>query len=165
MTLSPRAWLAGMVVVPLAAVASALYTQHGLDMMPCAWCVLQRLIFLAVAGAALLGLLLPGLRAQRSAAVLALVLALSGVAAALWQHFVASASTSCAQSLADRAMGFTGLDSAFPEVFAAYASCAEAKATLLGLPYEFFSLSLFVLLALAAWRVALAAWRVALRPA
>jgi disulfide bond formation protein DsbB len=134
-------------------------------MMPCAWCVLQRLIFLAVAGAALLGLLLPGLRAQRSAAVLALVLALSGVAAALWQHFVASASTSCAQSLADRAMGFTGLDSAFPEVFAAYASCAEAKATLLGLPYEFFSLSLFVLLALAAWRVALAAWRVALRPA
>ena len=155
MTLSPRAWLTGMVVVPLAAVASALYTQHGLDMMPCAWCVLQRLIFLAVAAAALLGLLLPGVRAQRSAAALAGVLALSGVAAALWQHFVASASTSCNQSLADRVMGFTGLDSAFPEVFAAYASCAEAKTTLLGLPYEFFSLSLFVLLALAAWRVAM----------
>ncbi|MDO9283464.1 MAG: disulfide bond formation protein B [Aquabacterium sp.] len=155
MTLSPRVWLAGMVVVPLGAVASALFTQHGLDMMPCAWCVLQRLIFLAVAGVALLGLLLPGTRAQRAGAALGLGLALTGVSAALWQHFVASASTSCNQSLADQVMGFTGLDSRFPEVFAAYASCAEAKATLLGLPYEFFSLTLFVLLAFAGWRVAL----------
>ena len=155
MTLSPRAWLAGMVVVPLGAVASALVTQHALGMLPCAWCVLQRLIFLAVATAALLGLLLPGRRGQRTGAALALVLALTGVAAALWQHFVASASASCNLSLADKVMGLTGLDSRFPEVFAAYASCADAKATLLGLPYEFFSLTLFVLLAFAGWRVAL----------
>jgi disulfide bond formation protein DsbB len=31
-----------------------------------------------------------------------------------------------------------------PQVFASYASCAEAKATLLGVPYEFYSLALFV---------------------
>jgi disulfide bond formation protein DsbB len=154
MMLSPRVWLAGMVAVPVGAVGSALFTQHGLGMMPCPWCVLQRLIFLTVAAAALLGLLLPGARGRRSGAALALVLALAGVAAALWHHFVASLSVSCNQTLADRIMGFTGLDSALPEVFAAYASCGD-KATLLGQPYEFYSLTLFALLSLAALRVVL----------
>ena len=50
-------------------------------------------------------------------------------------------------------MGATGLDSRFPEVFAAYASCADAKVDLLGLPYEFWSLGLFIVLAAAALRV------------
>jgi disulfide bond formation protein DsbB len=56
-------------------------------------------------------------------------------------------------SLADKLMGATGLDSRFPEVFAAYASCADAKVDLLGLPYEFWSLGLFIVLAAAALRV------------
>ena len=55
--------------------------------------------------------------------------------------------------MADRLMGFTGLDSRWPEVFAAYASCADAKVDLAGVPYEFWSLALFSALALAAWRV------------
>jgi len=148
--LRARTLLAGMVVLPLAAVAVALYTQHRLDMLPCAWCVLQRLIFLVIAGLALLGLLLPGLWLRRLAAGLALLAAGAGIAAALWQHFVASASASCDQSLADRVMALTGLDRRYPDVFTAWASCADAKVTLLGLPYEFYSLSLFTALALAA---------------
>ena len=149
--------LAGMAVAALLAVAGALDTQHVLGMLPCAWCVLQRLIFVAVAAASLLGLvasrLLPGVLGTRLGAGLALVLAGLGMAAALWQHVVANASASCNMTLADRVMGATGLDSRFPEVFAAYASCADAKADLLGLPYEFWSLALFALLALAALRV------------
>jgi len=46
-------------------------------------------------------------------------------------------------------MGATGLDERFPAVFAAYASCADAKANLLGVPYEFWSLTLFGLIGLA----------------
>jgi disulfide bond formation protein DsbB len=38
------------------------------------------------------------------------------------------------------------LDSLLPEVFAATASCADAKVNLLGLPYEFWSLGLFIVL-------------------
>ena len=50
----------------LAAVGAALYTQHGpLSLLPCAWCVLQRLVFVAVAAAALLGLVLPGAIGRR----------------------------------------------------------------------------------------------------
>ena len=151
-----RAVLALMAATALAAVGVALYTQHGaLGLMPCAWCVLQRLAFLAVAAAALLGLLLPGMPGRRLAALLAGLLALSGLAMAAWQHWVAAASASCNKSLADSIMGWTGLDRRWPEVFAAYASCADAKADLLGLPYEFYSLGLFALLALAALTV----WR------
>ena len=148
-----RLLLGGMVVVPLLAVGAALYTQYRMDMMPCAWCVLQRLFFVVVALASLLGLLLPVLVLRRLAAGLALLAALAGITAALWQHFVANASASCAMSLADRLMGYTGMDSRFPEVFAAYASCADAKVNLFGVPYEFWSLALFILLALATLRV------------
>ena len=148
-----RLLLGGMAVAPVLAVAAALYTQYRMDMMPCAWCVLQRLFFVVVALGSLLGLLLPGLVLRRLAAGLALLAALAGITAALWQHFVANASASCAMSLADRLMGYTGLDSRFPEVFAAYASCADAKVDLFGVPYEFWSLSLFIALALAAVQV------------
>ena len=153
MSLSARGLLALMVASALLAVGAALLTQHLGGMMPCAWCVLQRLIFMAIAAAAGMGLLWPGPLGRRLGAGLALLLAGLGAGTALWQHFVAAASASCNMTLADRVMGATGLDSRFPEVFAAYASCADAKADLLGLPYEFWSLALFVMLGAAAWRV------------
>ena len=142
-----------MMAAALLAVATALLSQHLGGVMPCAWCVLQRLILLSLAAAAGLGLLLPGQAGRRLGAGLALLLAGLGGGAALWQHFVAASSASCDRTLADRVMGATGLDSRFPEVFAAYASCADAKADLLGLPYEFWSLVLFMLLGGLAWRV------------
>jgi disulfide bond formation protein DsbB len=73
--------------------------------------------------------------------------------AALWQHFVAAASASCKQSLADVIIGSLGLDALSPELFAPRASCADARVELLGLPYEYYSLALFALLALAAVRI------------
>jgi disulfide bond formation protein DsbB len=147
---TPRQLCAAAVVLPLAGVAVALLTQHALDMQPCPWCVLQRVIFLAIALAALPGLLAGGGAARWFSGPLMGVMALCGVATALWQHFVASSSTSCALTLADRINRGLGLDEALPQVFASYASCAEAKATLLGVPYEFYSLALFVGLGAAA---------------
>jgi disulfide bond formation protein DsbB len=142
----PAAWpFAVAVLLPLAAVGAALHSQYDLDMQPCPWCVLQRAIFLTIALAALPGLLLP--LARKASAGLGLLLAGCGVAAALWQHFVAASSTSCVQTLADRIMQGSGLSARWPEVFAAYASCADAAVKLHGVPYEFFSLTLFLLLA------------------
>ncbi len=146
--------LCGMaVVVSLAAVAAALFTQLRWDMQPCPWCVLQRVIFMAIALAALPGLLLPFKAARWASAAVMLVLASCGVAAALWQHFVAASSTSCAMTLADRVVRGTGLDELWPEGFSATASCAEAATRLLGVPYEFWSLTLFVMLLLVAVRL------------
>lgn len=141
--------LAGVAAVALMAVVAALVSQHRFDLQPCAWCVLQRVIMMCIAVMALLGSALGriSLRLVRGMAGLVLLLTTAGAAAALWQHFVAARSASCAMTLADRLLSQTGLDRALPEVFAAYASCADAKVNLFGLPYEFWSLGLFLLLA------------------
>lgn len=121
-------------------------------MQPCPWCILQRIVFMLMAAAALLAVGARGLP-QRAAGAAVVLLAACGLAAALWQHFVAAASASCKLTLADRLISGSGLDSWWPEVFGVFASCAEAKVNLLGMPYEFFSAALFVLLALLAWPV------------
>ncbi len=148
----PDALLAIIAALSLATVGAALFTQHAWDMQPCPWCVLQRLIFMVIALLALLGLVWRGPAGFRVSAVLIVASSLAGVAAALWQHFVAAVSTSCNQTLADRIVSATGLDGSLPEVFQARASCADAAVKLLGLPYEFWSLGLFMLLAVMALR-------------
>jgi disulfide bond formation protein DsbB len=131
----------------LGAIGAALVSQHVFDIQPCPWCVLQRLIFAAMALACVLGLLLRrNALAQRIAGGAVILLAIEGVVAALWQHFVAAASASCNLTFADRVMNSLGLDALLPEVFQARASCADAAVKLLGVPYEFYSLLLFVLL-------------------
>ena len=155
MTPSPRAWLLAAVVVPLAAVAAALVSQHVYGMQPCPWCVLQRVVFVAIALAALPGLLVNQARVRRASAAAVLTLSLCGAAAALWQHFVAASNVSCKLTLADRIVGGLGLDGLAPQVFAAYASCADAAVKIAGISYEFFSLTLFFALGL----VAVAVWR------
>ena len=142
-----------MAVISLGAVAVALWTQHVLGMEPCPWCVLQRLIFVAIALAVLPGLVRRNGFVQTTSALLALALALSGVAAALWQHFVAAVSSSCNMTLADRIVSGLQLDALLPEVFQARASCADAAVRLWGLPYEAWSLILFMLLSVMALRM------------
>ena len=143
--INPSLVLAGVALACLVAVAAALVSQHVFDMQPCPWCVLQRVIFLAIALACGLGLLWRSRVGRLISTTLALLLAASGIAAALWQHFKAAASASCNLTLADRIVsGFLQLDSLLPEVFSPRASCADAAVNLLGVPYDFWSLALFV---------------------
>lgn len=144
--------LAAVAGLSIAAVVLALVTQHVFDMQPCPWCVLQRLVFIAIALLALPGLLWRKRLVQKLAAAGVMLGSLAGAAAALWQHFVAANSASCNLTLADKIIAATTLDARLPQVFAAYASCADAQVKLLGLPYEFWSLALFVALGVAgAW--------------
>jgi protein dithiol:quinone oxidoreductase len=149
-------WLVGTALVCVTAVGAALVSQHVFDMQPCPWCVLQRVIFLAIALACLLGLAWRGLFGRRVGASLAMLLALCGIAAALWQHFQAAASASCNLTFADKIVSrWLGLDQLLPNVFEPRASCADAAVSLLGVPYDFWSLALFALIALALTRVLL----------
>ncbi len=143
-------WLAAIAVAAAAAVAAALVSQHIFEMRPCAWCVLQRLIFMLIALVAGTAASLGHAGGRRLGAALALALSLAGVAAGLWQHFVAAKSASCDMTLADRLVATTGLNRSLPEVFAPYASCADAAVDLFGLPYVAWSLALFMLLGWAA---------------
>lgn len=126
-----------------AAVGGALIAQHRFGMEPCPWCILQRLLFLTIAVLSLVAAALPWPVARRGLALLVVPVAAGGVAAALWQHFVAAKTASCALTLADRIVGGLGFDTRWPEVFEVRASCADAATKLLGVPFEFWSLALF----------------------
>ena len=157
--MNPALILAGIAAACVAAVGGALVSQHVFDMQPCAWCVLQRAIFLAIAAVAALGAVWGSATARMVSAGLVSALAASGIASALWQHFVAAASSSCNLTLADRIVSGLRLDAWAPEVFAPRASCAEAAVNLLGVPYAFWSLALFALIDAAALWVIVSARR------
>ena len=144
-------WLA-VAVLALGAVGVALVSQHRFDMQPCPWCVLQRVIFVLIGLIALAAAALPARSVRLAAAIGSIALAMAGIASALWQHFVAASTSSCKLTLAERLLDALRLDAALPEIFQPRASCADAAATLVGVPYEFFSLLLFVLLAAMAMR-------------
>ena len=148
-------WLAGIAVLCVGAVGAALVSQHVFNMQPCPWCVLQRLIFLAIAAACVIGLVWRSSLGRRVGASLGALLALCGIAAALWQHFKAAASASCNLTFADTIVSqWLQLDSLLPDVFSPRASCADAAVSLLGVPYDFWSLALFAISAITLWRVA-----------
>jgi protein dithiol:quinone oxidoreductase len=151
--MSRPGWLLAIAALCFAAVGAALVTQHVYDMQPCPWCVLQRLIFVVIGIVALLGLVWRSALGQRVTPLVLLLLSGSGIAAALWQHFVAKAGASCNLTLADRIVSGLQLDALLPSVFQATASCAEAAVDLIGVPYEFWSLALFVLVELSALRL------------
>lgn len=153
--MTARGAFAALAAASIAAVAFALFTQYRFDMQPCPWCVLQRLQYLAIAAVALLAMAAGRSRFVRGAgALLVLLLAASGIAAATWQHFVAAKSPSCDLTLADRIVsGWLQLDRLLPSVFQVGGNCADAAVPLLGVPYELWSLALFALIALFAARL------------
>lgn len=128
------------------ALAVALVSQHMFDMRPCAWCVLQRLMLIAVG----VGSLFAGLAAKLNLNLLAKLLTLltallsaSGIWAAWHQYSVAALSFSCDQTLADQIMTKSGLESQFPALFGIYASCMDARVELLGIEYALWGMGLF----------------------
>lgn len=153
--LTPRRTLLLIAFLSLSALGVALVSQHLFDMPPCAWCVLQRLIYLGVALAALIGAALPGRGGRAALLGLCLPLSIAGIVAAWYQHTVAAKMFSCDQTFADRFMTGTGLESALPWVFGIYATCMDAVVSVLGIEYALWSLALFVILFLMALPVAL----------
>ena len=134
----------------VAAVAGAYFTQHRWGMEPCTWCVLQRILFLLIAAIAMLGAAPPKRWAQLTSSAWLIPAAAGGIASALYQHFVAAKSASCNLTFADKVIGAFSLDARWPDMFEVRANCADAATNLLGVPYEFWSLALFAMVAAAA---------------
>ncbi len=147
---SNRTTLRLIALASLGAVAIALVSQHIFDMRPCAWCVFQRLIFLAIAlVAGLAGLGHPHGILQRAGGLATLLLGLGGVISAWYQYSVAAQMFSCDRTFADRFMVESGLDAGLPWLFGIYATCMDARVNLFGVEYALWGLGLFALLALA----------------
>lgn len=138
----------------LSAVGIALFSQHVLDMPPCAWCVLQRLIFLCIAAVCLLANLFNAKVIKKIAALTSAGLGISGVFAAWYQYSVAAEMFSCDLTFADRFMSrTTGLDGAIPWLFGIYASCMDARVEFLGIEYALWSLLLSAVIVIASLAV------------
>lgn len=134
-------------IVSLLSVINALVSQHVFGMMPCAWCVFQRLIYLAIAAACALGAIgNPGKFRVRMGLLATLALSAGGIMAARYQINVAANMFSCAQTFADQFMTRSGLDGGVPWLFGIFASCMDAKVDLLGVEYAVWSLTLFWIL-------------------
>ena len=133
-----------------AAVSLALVGQHVYDLRPCPWCIVQRLIYVALGVFALLGALLASRPVRFALAGGSLLLAVSGAAAAIWHSMVASKSTSCNLTLADKVLNALGVETLWPSMFQVTASCAGSAVRVLGLYFEQWSLLLFLVLAVVA---------------
>ena len=147
---SPRLVLTLIALASVGAVGFALFAQYRLNMQPCPWCILQRVLFLLIGLLAGLGAMLGTRPATVLASLLIVASAAGGAASAWYQHFVAAKSASCNLTLADRIVSSIHLDTALPAAFEVRASCADAASTLIGVPFEFWSLALYVVLAVAA---------------
>ncbi|HYR24938.1 MAG TPA: disulfide bond formation protein B [Aquabacterium sp.] len=142
-TPSPRLMLLVTGLLCGTSVGLALLAQHRFGMEPCPWCILQRILFIVLTVLCLVGAAVPWGLLRRALSGVGVLAALGGIAAALWQHFVAAKSASCALTFADQVIGFFGLDTRWPEWFEVRANCADAAASVLGVPFEFWALALF----------------------
>ncbi|MBF6616301.1 disulfide bond formation protein B [Pollutimonas thiosulfatoxidans] len=132
----------------ITAVAIALVSQHVFGLQPCAWCVLQRLVFILIALLCWGGLLAGRVTAlaRRAAGLLVTLLSVGGAMAAWYQYTVAAKMFSCDMTFADRFMVGSGLDANVPWLFGIYATCMDARVNLLGVEYALWSLGLFVVI-------------------
>lgn len=149
-----------MAAACVAALGVALFSQYRLGMRPCPWCVLQRLLFIAIALLCVATAFAPTRRVRIGLNSATLLLAGCGILAAVYQHEVASKSFSCNLTFADKVVSALGLETLWPWMFQITATCAESAVSLLGLPFEFWSLGLFALLAAGAAGLVLRAVRV-----
>lgn len=149
-----------MALASVLAVGFAVFAQQVWDMRPCPWCVLQRLIFLIIALLCIIGAFMPWRRGRLTLGVATLMFASAGILAAVYQHDVAARQFSCTLSFADTLITALRLEALWPAMFKVTATCAESAVSLLGVPFEYWSLALFALLALGATVVALRSVRV-----
>ena len=149
-SLTRRQWLLAIAALCVAGVVAALAGQYGFDMRPCPWCILQRIFFILIALICLAGAAGRSATVHRAAAAATVAISLLGIAAALYQHFVAAKSSSCNLTLADKIITALHVDALVPSLFEVTGSCADAVVSMLGVPFDFWSLGLFFVVGAAA---------------
>ena len=142
-----------------AGLAGALAVQGLGGWQPCALCVLQRIVLLAILLTACLGLVAP--KTRLVAATLAASLGLLGAGVAAWQCWVvAHPVTVCGADPLGLLINASILGKLMPWMFSSYGNCSIVP-SVLGLPMPAWSGSLFALQCALA---SLAAWRFVRRP-
>lgn len=128
-------------ILSILSVVVALITQYYFNMQPCAWCILQRFIFIVIG---LLSMFFYfNKKIQKIGLALISFLSSIGMMAAIYQFFVASKSFECKTSLAEKIITNLQLDVILPSIFEIKALCAESSPEIFGIPFVILSLLLF----------------------
>jgi disulfide bond formation protein DsbB len=139
--------LVAVALVSLALLASALYLQHGKNMLPCPLCIIQRYAFAAVALVCLIFAALPS-GATRLGARLGALAALSGAGVASWHLWVkAHPTVSCGIDPLETSLNKIPSAELLPFLFKADGLCTAEYAPILGLSIPQWALLWFVVLA------------------
>ena len=158
-SLTPRRISLALAVICLLAVAAALVFQHVFEYRPCPFCILQRLIFLAIAALCLVTASMRWRRTRIALKFVTVALCGFGIFTALYQNQIASKAYSCNLSYADKMLDALGVEALWPAMFQVTATCAEAAVKLFGVPFEFYSLSVFVFVGVVSAALAVRAMR------
>ena len=145
-----RTLLLALAAACLGLLATALYLQHVLDMLPCPLCVIQRYLFLAIAVGCLWG---AAGRKPAPGVLLALAAALGGLATAGKHLYVlAHPGLSCGIDPMETMLNKIPTATLLPSVFRADGLCEDATAPWFGLSIPQWALLWFGICALAlAW--------------
>lgn len=133
--------------------AFALWLQHGKDLDPCPWCVLQRMIFIVVGLCALAGALhRPGRTGVVFYGLLTGSIATAGIAAAgyhIWLQSDPTRALSCAGGQLERILDASRVGKMIPPLLQYDGPCTLKPWSLLGLSIPEWALTSFTLILLA----------------
>ncbi|TXH47481.1 MAG: disulfide bond formation protein B [Burkholderiaceae bacterium] len=144
----PRTGLLLIATACFSALGLALAGEHWYGMLPCAWCILQRMVYIVMGLLALVAAAMPDRRLNVAGLWLTLPASAFGIWSAWQQHLAATGQgMSCDLSLADKIINASGLAEVAPDVFSVWALCADAAVSVLGIGFDFWSMTMFGILA------------------
>jgi disulfide bond formation protein DsbB len=144
-----RSLLLSIAIACFGLIGAALYLQHGMDMLPCPLCVIQRYLFIAVGVFALIG----AYTKPKAGAGLGLLAALGGLyTAGHHLYILAHPGLSCGIDPVETFLNKIPTATYLPFLFKADGLCEDALAPWFGLSIPQWSFLWFGLLALSlAW--------------
>jgi disulfide bond formation protein DsbB len=142
-----RTLLSSVAIVCLALIGVALYLQHGMDMLPCPLCVIQRYLYIAIAIACLLGAWADKIKLGAGIGLLGAIGGL-GVAGK-HVYILAHPGLSCGIDPMETALNKIPTATYLPFLFRADGMCEDATAPVLGMSIPQWSFVWFGFVALA----------------
>lgn len=134
-----------VMVLCFGSVVLALISQYMFDMQPCAWCILQRMIFVFIGFLAFCSLFTNTKKSNICVWFGIELFTTLGIAAAVYQFTVASKSFECGISLAEKIINMSYLNEILPSIFGVMGLCGESI-SILGIPYVLLALFMFMLI-------------------